>query len=77
VKEEVWSKGYHVNGEDPNYVRKDSDGHIITRDTVAIDHFIPLAKGGTNDLSNLVPLHREANREKSDHIPGLPKKWGW
>lgn len=73
VKEEVWAKGDHVAGEDPNEIRRDSWGNMITKRTMAIDHHIPLAKGGVNNTSNLVPLHKDTNRAKSDHMPGPPK----
>lgn len=31
-----------------------------------IDHIIPLAKGGLDELDNLQPAHRHCNRLKSD-----------
>lgn len=30
-----------------------------------IDHWIPLAKGGTNHISNLVLAHKRCNRDKA------------
>jgi 5-methylcytosine-specific restriction protein A len=36
--------------------------------TLEIDHTIPIAKGGSNDLSNLRTLCSDCNRGKSDRI---------
>jgi 5-methylcytosine-specific restriction endonuclease McrA len=31
-----------------------------------VDHIVPLAKGGTDDLTNKQAAHRKCNRDKSD-----------
>jgi 5-methylcytosine-specific restriction endonuclease McrA len=36
---------------------------------LTIDHWIPLSKGGSDDLSNLRPAHWDCNRKKSDKLP--------
>ena len=33
---------------------------------ISIDHFIPISKGGTSDLENLVPACRTCNLTKRD-----------
>ncbi|MDB9313456.1 HNH endonuclease [Spirulina sp. CS-785/01] len=39
------------------------------QDTILqVDHIIPLAKGGANDLSNLQTLCRDCNLQKRDRI---------
>lgn len=44
------------------------DGEI-DREDVTIDHWIPLAKGGTWDLDNLRLMHKPCNARKSDILP--------
>lgn len=34
-----------------------------------VDHIIPCAKGGSDELDNLQLAHRKCNRMKSDHMP--------
>lgn len=38
-------------------------------DEVTIDHWIPLAKGGTWDIKNLRLMHKRCNALKSDTVP--------
>jgi len=35
----------------------------------SIDHGIPISKGGTQDLDNLVPAHKVCNSSKSNKLP--------
>jgi 5-methylcytosine-specific restriction endonuclease McrA len=39
-----------------------------------VDHIIPCAKGGSDDLDNLQLAHRKCNRMKSDQMPEENKK---
>jgi 5-methylcytosine-specific restriction endonuclease McrA len=36
---------------------------------LTVDHWIPLSKGGSDDMSNLRPAHWSCNRKKSDKLP--------
>ena len=36
---------------------------------LTVDHWIPLSKGGSDDMSNLRPAHWICNRRKSDKLP--------
>ena len=38
-----------------------------------IDHVVPVARGGTDDLYNLQPLHWQNNRSKGDQL--IPFGW--
>lgn len=73
----VWNKAQVVFGCDPNKLRKDSCGAWIRRDQYGqttengweIDHDKPVSLGGSDDLSNLKPLHWSNNRHKGDRWP--------
>lgn len=73
----VWRKGQVVPGYDPARFRKDACGMWIVFDQYGqtsefgweVDHRKPVAKGGTDDLNNLHPLHWRNNRHKSDDYP--------
>jgi hypothetical protein len=42
-----------------------------------VDHFIPLARSGCNDLFNLVAAHGRCNLQKSDHLAAAPHIERW
>lgn len=75
--EAVWQKGTVVPGYDPRWYRRDACGWWIARAEHGqtskygweIDHVRPVAKGGSDHLSNLQPLHCENNRSKRDDWP--------
>jgi HNH endonuclease len=77
LKRAVWNKGAAISGYDPNLWRRDITGRAIkyTDHGVQgdygweIDHIRPIAKGGTDDLSNLQPLWWSNNRTKGDAYP--------
>jgi hypothetical protein len=75
---EVWKKGRRIKGENPDALRLDACGALISFEEYGntdskhgweIDHNKPVAKGGTDDLENLFPLQWENNRHKSDNHP--------
>jgi hypothetical protein len=75
--EAVWRKATVMNGYDEKSMRRDACGAIILRNSYGettkygweIDHVLPLARHGSDELSNLQPLHWENNRSKGDDYP--------
>lgn len=73
----VWKKARIVPGYDPSLYRKDSCGAWICRTDYGeltdygweIDHARPVARGGSDDMTNLQPLHWRNNRHKGDAFP--------
>ena len=77
TKKAVWGKALFISGNDPNFWRKDKCGKIMkysehgNRDSVygwEIDHINPVSNGGSDDLSNLQPLHWSNNADKADNL---------
>ncbi|MDF0552292.1 HNH endonuclease [Kamptonema sp. UHCC 0994] len=53
---------------DRNKYQCQSCGKTFLETQLTIDHIIPLARGGTNDISNLHTLCFTCNQKKSDKL---------
>ena len=77
IVEAVWSNAAIIDDKDPAEYRRDIFGNEICRESLGkqsimgweIDHIKPVAKGGTDDLSNLQVLQSKANVIKGDNYP--------
>jgi 5-methylcytosine-specific restriction endonuclease McrA len=73
----IWNKGQAIPGNDPNVFRRDfygtwmqwsQYGNTSSQYGWEVDHIVPLARFGSDMLSNLQPLQWENNRRKSDNL---------
>ena len=78
VVEAVWAQGYVLGKYDPDVWRLDTYGYAMRRSAYGdarnehgweIDHVVPVALGGTDDLANLQPLQWHNNLRKGDRLP--------
>lgn len=74
----VWKKGRTISNYNPDEWRYDicgkpmkfaDYGNTNSQYGWEVDHIKPVAKGGTDDLSNLQPLQWDNNRRKGDTYP--------
>lgn len=47
-------------------------GRPVTREAFVIEHVLPIARGGPDVLSNVMPAHRECNAAKGARVTHLP-----
>lgn len=75
MKYRVWWKGRTIQGLNPDQWRLDACGALIYFDDYGktdskygweIDHIVPVALGGGDEIDNLQPLQWQNNRAKSD-----------
>ena len=77
IIEVVWEKAAIIEDKDPAEYWCDIFGNEVCRESFSkqsimgweIDHIKPVAKGGTDELSNLQVLQSKANAIKGDNYP--------
>ena len=71
----IWAKAQRVQGYNENVYRTDIYGALMCFGQYGqtsqygweVDHIVPVARGGSDALSNLQPLYWENNRKKGDN----------
>jgi 5-methylcytosine-specific restriction endonuclease McrA len=64
--------GGNVSREEIKQLKESSNNQCLyckSPDNLQIDHYVPLAKGGSHHISNLVIACRRCNLAKSDKMP--------
>lgn len=46
-------------------------GRPLPIEKTTIDHFIPKYRGGTDEISNLIPMCKRCNKQKGSRIVGM------
>lgn len=73
----IWDKAQKVEGYDDAKWRKDFAGAWIQRSQYGlrseygwcVDHVVPKSEGGSDDPSNLIPMHWRNNISKANRYP--------
>ena len=78
IVETIWNKAHKIPGKELSVWRADDCGNAISRSEYGntnseygweIDHILPVAEGGGDELTNLRALQWRENREKGDNYP--------
>lgn len=72
IDNKLWKQITHEVFERDNYTCQYC--HVIGG-ILEVDHVIPISRGGTNELSNLVTACRRCNRQKKDKTPEEFEAW--
>ena len=73
----VWAKGAVISSLPSDIWRRDVCGRVVRFSDRGerysyygweIDHIVPVVHGGSDDISNLQPLHWENNAAKGDQL---------